>query len=323
MRVFVTGGNGFIGSRVVRELIAAGHQPRCLVRSGSSARRLDGLAIEIVAGDVRDRDSLARGLSGCAAAIHLASVSSWNDIASPLMRQVVVEGTANLLAAMRASAVLRAVYVSSATAINGSSRAQLHDEESPFTLAGAGFAYALAKREAEGLCRAAGSAGLEVVTVNPAEVYGPDDEQLVTAGNLIELACARPVLVCRGGTSIVHVDDVARGIVLALARGRGGSRYILGGENLTIRRLAELTLELAGRSGRIVTLPNLLLRALALIGPRLRLPLPFNPALIPYATRYWFMDAGKAVRELGASFRPAREVLAPTIAWLRASGRLG
>ncbi len=323
MRVFVTGGNGFIGSRVVRELIAAGHGPRCLVRAGSSSRRLDGLAIERVEGDVRDRAALVRGLSGCAAAIHLASVSNWNDIISPLMRQVVVEGTANLLSAMRASAVPRAVYVSSATAINGSSSAQLHDEESAFTLSGAAFAYALAKREAEGLCRAAGGDGLAVVTVNPAEVYGPDDEQLVTAGNLIELARSRPVLVCSGGTSIVHVDDVARGIVLALARGQGGSRYILGGENLTIRQLAELTLELAGRSGRIVTVPNRVLRALASIGPRLRLPLPFNPALIPYATRYWFMDAGKAVRDLGASFRPAHAVLEPTVAWLRASGRLG
>jgi dihydroflavonol-4-reductase len=327
MRVFITGGNGFIGSRVVRQLIGAGHQPRCLVRKGSSAKRLDGLAYEHVEGDVRDQACLVRGLAGCTAAIHLASVSAWNDIVSPLMRQVVVEGTANLLAAMRESAVTRAVtravYVSSATAINGSSSAQLHSEESPFTLSGAAFAYALAKREAEGLCRAAGAAGIAVVTVNPAEVYGPDDDQLITAGNLIDLLRSRPVLVCSGGTSIVHVDDVARGIVLALERGQGGSRYILGGENLTIRQLAELTLELAGRSGRIITLPNGLIRALARISPALHLPLPFNPALIPYATRYWFMDAGKAVRELGASFRPGRAVLEPTISWLRASGRLG
>jgi dihydroflavonol-4-reductase len=323
MRVFVTGGNGFIGSRTVRELIMAGHQPRCLVRKGSRTARLDGLAIERVEGDVRSRDDLVRGVSGCAAAIHLASVSNWNDIVSPLMRQVVVEGTANLLAAMRECAVRRAVYVSSATAINGSSSAQLHSEESAFTLEGPAFAYALAKREAEELCRRAAADGLEVVTVNPAEVYGPDDDQLVTAGNLIDLLRSKPVLVCSGGTSIVHVDDVAHGIVLALARGQGGSRYILGGENLTIRQLAELALELASRTARIVTLPNRLIRALALIGPRLRLPLPFNPALIPYATRYWFMDAGKAVRELGASFRPARAVLAPTVEWLRASGRLG
>jgi dihydroflavonol-4-reductase len=323
MRVFVTGGNGFIGSRVVRALSLHGHAVRLLLRQTSRTARLEGLSYERAEGDVRDGASLERAMDSCDAVIHLASVSNWNDIQSPLMRTVVVEGTAHVLKAMRARGIVRAVYISSATAINGSDRPQVHDERSAYALAGRHFAYAHAKREAEELCHGANAAGLSVVIANPAEVYGPGDDDLVTAGNLIDLVRSNPVLACTGGTSVVHVDDVSEGIVSALERGRANERYILGGENLTIRQIAELSCSLAGVRRRIIVAPNVLIRGLAALAATLHLPLPFNPAVIPYATRFWFMDAGKATRELGVRFRSARDVLEPTIAWLRQSGRLG
>jgi hypothetical protein len=105
--------------------------------------------------------------------------------------------------------------------------------------------------------------------------------------------------------------------VAALHEGRAGARYILSGENLTIRALAELTLEILGRKSRVVTLPNGLIRAVASAGLRLRIPLPFNPRVIPYATQFWFVDSERAQRELGVRFRPARQVLEPTLAWLK------
>ena len=161
---------------------------------------------------------------------------------------------------------------------------------------------------------------MPVVIVNPTEVYGPDDTALVTAGSLVDFAKSSPVLVCKGGTSVAHVEDVAQGIVAALLRGRPGERYLLGGENLSVRELAELTLSILGKKARILSIPNVLLRIISRIALALRLPLPFNPRVIPYATRYWYMSSAKAQRELGVSFRSARAALEPTIAWLQSAG---
>lgn len=320
-RIFVTGGNGFIGSRVVRCLVERGYTVRCLLRPTSDLERVADLEFERVSGDVRDYASIEAGLHGCSSLIHLASLINWNDIRSPLMDAVVVEGSKNVLAAARKCGIVRLVYISSTTAINGTKAPQLLDESSPFELPESkDYVYAWAKHKVEGLCRAAARTGLPVVIVNPAEVYGPQDKALITAGNLVDFATSPLVLAPSGGTSVVHVDDVAAGIVAALEQGRPGERYILGGDNLTVRELAALTLELLGQRKKIVSLPNGLLSALAKAGDALHLPLPFNPAVIPYAVRYWFMDNRKARAELGVAFRSARETLAPTLEWLREAG---
>ncbi|HEY3119928.1 MAG TPA: NAD-dependent epimerase/dehydratase family protein [Vicinamibacteria bacterium] len=321
MRVFVTGGNGFIGSVVVRMLASRGHHVRCLLRSTSRTRRLAGLDYETSYGDVRDPAAVRRGAQGCEAVIHLAGPSSWNDIASPLMRQVVVDGTRHVLDAAQESRA-RTIFVSSVIAINGTERPVVQDESTACTLDLRRYPYAAAKIEAEALCRAAATRGPAVVIVNPAEVYGPDDDTMVTAGNLRDFARSDPVLVCSGGTSIVHVEDVAAGILAALERGRSGERYILGGETLTVRALAEMVLELLGRKARVLVLPNRMIRALAAVGRATGLPLPFEPEVIPYATLYWFTDSARARSELGVEFRSARETLIPTLAWLRQAGHI-
>ena len=322
MKVFVTGGNGFIGSVVVRRLLQAGNQVRCLLRPASRTERIEDLPIERVTGDVRDLASLKAGMQTCDATIHLAGLSSWNEIDSPALREVVEGGTRNVLEAASLIAGHRVVVVSSATAVNGSEEPKVFDEDSEFTLNDSELKYAHAKRNAEDLCRTAFHKGVQVVVVNPAEVYGPADTALITAGNLIDFARSNPVLVCKGGTSIVHVDDVADGILAALNKGRAGERYILGGDNLTIRQLADLCLELVGRRKKVVTVPNKVIRGITKVATRLGLPLPYNSHVIPYATRYWFVDASKARRELGVQFRNARETLMPTISWLKEAGHV-
>ena len=182
--------------------------------------------------------------------------------------------------------------------------------------------YLLAKREAERLCREAAARGLDTVIVRPAEVYGPDDRDLITAGNLVGLLKSSPVVVCPGGTSVVHVDDVAQGVVRALERGRPGEVYLLGGDNLHHRDLAGLLLELTERRASIVTVPGSLLRVGARLASVCRFPFPIPPPVVPYATRYWFVDHRKAQRELGLSFRSARDTLAETLAWLQQAGKL-
>jgi dihydroflavonol-4-reductase len=320
MKVFVTGGNGFIGSVVVRKLVQAGCEVRCLLRQTSRTERINSLSVERIYGDVRDADSLRAGVAGCQATIHLAGLSSWDDIDSPALKDIVENGTRNILQAAMALREHRVIFVSSLTAINGSDKPVVFNEGSEFTLDDPELKYAHAKRNAETQCRDAVSRGVPVVIVNPAEVYGPSDTAFVTAGNLIQFARSNPVLVCSGGTSVAYVDDVAEGIVAALEKGRPGERYILGGENLTIRQLAGLCLQLAGRPPRIMTLPNRLIRQATKLALMFRVPLPYNPRVIPYATRYWFVDSSKAQRDLGVKFRDARSTLAPTIAWLREAG---
>jgi dihydroflavonol-4-reductase len=235
---------------------------------------------------------------------------------------VIEEGTRNVLAAATDVSGHRVVVVSSTAAIAAAEAPVVFDERSAFDVGDPALHYAHAKHRAETIARAAYEAGVHVVIVNPAEVYGPGDTELVTAENLIDFATSTPVLVCRGGTSIVHVDDVAGGIVAALERGRAGERYILGGDNLTIRELAELVLELTGRRVPIVVLPNGLVRAATRLALRLRVPLPYNPHVVPYATRYWFVANDKARRELGVEFRGARATIGETLEWLMREARL-
>jgi dihydroflavonol-4-reductase len=316
MKVLVTGATGFVGSAVVPALLAAGHSLRCLLRPTSRADRIKDCVWEPCLGDVRDAESVRRAMDGCDAVVHLASLSSWDEIDSPLMDAVVEGGTRHVLQAAEAAAA-RVVFVSSILAVNGSNEPRAFTEDDEWTLPVTNLRYSNMKRRAEALCAEFARRGLEVVIVNPGEVYGPRDTSFITAGNLVDFAKSTPVLVCHGGTGVVHVDDVAQGIVAALDHGRSGARYILTGDNLTIRELAELTLELLGRKATVVTLPNGLIRGVAAAGLRLRLPLPFNPRVIPYATRFWFMDSSRARNELGIRFRPARDTLGPTLAWLK------
>ena len=324
MRVLVTGGYGFIGSQVVRKLVERGHEVRCLVRSPQSdTRRLAGLPWEPASGDVRDPDAVAAAMAGCGACIHLASISSWEEIRSAAVEPTVIGGTTNVVRAAHAAGARRVVFVSSATAVNASSdRPQQFDETSPFELEGTGLRYAIAKHHAEqAITELAAGMGLEIVTVNPVETYGPDDTKLVTAGNLRDMLRDWPALGCHGGTAVAHVEDVAEGIVLGLEKGRPGQRYILGGDNLTIEQLIRLTLELGGQARKpVLILPNALVLGVVGLLTRLRLPSPLEPDVLDYATRYWFVDDRKARAELGYAPRPAREVLAPTIAWLYEAG---
>jgi dihydroflavonol-4-reductase len=215
------------------------------------------------------------------------------------------------------------VFVSSGAAVGATAEPRPLDESAPYNLASErGLTYAQYKHQAEAMCASAVECGQDVVIVNPAEVYGPNDTALVTACNLIDFARSNPVLVCNGGTSVVFVDDVALGIVRAMERGRAGERYILGGPNVTFEQLAQETLDILARSARVWVLPNPLIRAVTKVATGLRIKLPYNPRVIPYATRYWFVDSSKAQRELGVSFRSARDTLEPTLAWLREAGHI-
>lgn len=321
MKILVTGGNGFIGSVVVRMLRSRGLDVRCLVRRTSRLDRIAHLGCELVVGDLLDFPSLQSAAKGCNIVIHLAGISRWDLIHSPLMFDVVAGGTLNVLKAAAGSGIERMVYVSSTAALAGTRKPVVHNEDSQSPLRLERYAYARAKHQAEEYCRTYCDR-ISITIVNPGETYGPNDRDLVTAGNLIDFAKSNPVAVCDGGISIAYVDDVAAGMIAALERGRNGERYILAGENVTVRRLAELTNELLSLRKTFVTLPTPVIRAAAWLGRTIHVPLPFNPQVIPYATLYWFTDNSKAVRELGVRFRNAESALLPTLEWCVNTGRI-
>ena len=322
MRVFVTGGNGFIGSHVVAQLAREGHTIRCLLRPTSDTSRIDSVDFEPHIGDVRDIDSLKAGMDGMDACIHLASISAWGDMRSSALQDTVVDGTHNILKASAAAKGIRLIYVSSAIAVNGSIKPRVFNEDSPFELTDRSMPYALAKHQAEELVLQYVSEGLDAVIVNPAEVYGPNDTSYVTAGNLVDALTSWPALACHGGTAITHVEDVADAMVQAMTKGRCGERYILGGDNLSVAELLKLTVKLAGRPRPVVTLPNGPLKWSINTLAKLKLPTPVAPEVLDYATFYFFMDSSKAQRELGYKPRPADEVLRPVIDWLLDTGRV-
>ena len=322
MKVLVTGGNGFIGSRVVRRLSDGGHFVRCLLRKASDTTRIDALPFDRSLGDIRDPASIAAAMDGMDACIHLASVSSWDQIRSDALESTVIDGTRNVLEAAGKAGKLRTVYVSSATAVNASATPREFDENSPFELNETGLRYAIAKSRAEALVRDAVADGLPVVVVNPVETYGPEDIGFITAGNLRDMIRDWPAIACRGGTAVAHVDDVADGIVRALEKGRVGERYILGGDNLSVEDLVRLTLDIAGQKKPVVRVPNGLLKWGIATLARLKLPTPVIPEVLDYATLYWLMDCSKAKRELGYSPRPAPDVIRPVVAWLRSAGHV-
>jgi len=323
MRVLVTGSSGFIGHAVVRQLLKGGHQVRCLVRKTSSRARIPVDDVEVAVGDILEPDTLRAATAGCDGLIHLASISDWKEINSPRIREIAVQGSRNVLDACiaRGPGTIRSVFISSISAINGTDQPEILDENSEYTIK-ENIPFLTTKREMEDMCRAAAAEGHSVIIACPPETYGPNDTELITSRNLINMLKTNPVLVSRGGVSIAHLDDVADGIIGVLEKGKPGERYALGGDNMSVRQLAEMVLDILGQKRRLIEFPTWFLRGLTKAAVTLHLPLPYTPELIPFATRYFFFDTKKARTELGVTFRPAREVLEPTLAWLKAEGHL-
>ena len=317
MRVFVTGGTGFIGSRVVQRLAARGDDVCCLVRPTSPTERIEHLGVETVVGDLFDPESLQRGIADAEACIHLAGVSSWDEIASDQVERVIEGGTRAVLRAAAERDGIRLVHVSSAAAVNASKEPITWDESAPFELEGTGLRYAISKHRVEDMVRDAVEEGLDAVIVNPAEVYGPEDEDWITAGTVRDWLKSWPALALKGGASVVHVDDVADGVIAALDRGEAGERYILGGENVTVAEMARRCLKAAGIRKPVVVVPEWALRAAVRAAARLRLPAPMPADLVGYACRYWFVDPAKARDQLGFRPRPAEETIRDVVGWIQ------
>src|SRR5262245_24106543 len=240
MKAFVTGATGFVGSHVARVLAENGADLRLLVRSSSNLKNIEGLNADRVVGDLRDPDSLEKAMSGCDAVFHVAAdYRLW--VRDPEhMYKANVEGTRELLKAAKKNGVKRVVYTSSVATMGFTSNGHLADENSPVSLDNMIGPYKRSKFMAEQVAMEAGRRGANVVVVNPTTPVGEGDIKPTPTGRIIVDFMKRkfPAYVDTG-LNLVDVKQVAQGHVLAMEKAMPGQRYILGGENLTLKQILD------------------------------------------------------------------------------------
>jgi dihydroflavonol-4-reductase len=325
MRALVTGASGFVGSAVARALGRAGWQVRALVRTGSDRRNLQDLPAEIVVGDITDDGSLDAALSGCEALFHVAAdYRLWAPRPEPLYRAN-VEGTRKVLEAARRAAIGRIVYTSSVAAVGLPADGSPGSEDTPVSLAGMIGHYKRSKFLAEEVVRELVRTGAPVVIVNPSTPIGPGDRKPTPTGQLVvDAALGRMPAYVDTGLNIVHVDDVASGHLQAFQRGRIGERYILGGDNLTLRDILVEISRLTGKPPPRVRLPHGLLLPIAWaseVAARLSGTTPrVTVDGVRMARKRMFFSSAKAVRELGYQWRPPAQAFADALRWYREHG---
>ena len=326
--ILITGANGFVGAAVVRQLLAAGHAVRALIRPTSARANLDGLAVEIVQGDLRDAASLTRAMAGVRFVFHVAAdYRLWARRPQEIV-QTNVEGTRALMEAALRAGVERVVYTSSVATLKARPDGAPSDETLPLDPASAIGAYKYSKVVAERLVETmVAERNLPAVVVNPSTPIGPRDVRPTPTGRIIvEAAAGRMPAYVDTGLNLVHVDDVAAGHLLALAKGRIGARYILGGQDVLLSGMLREISRQVGRSPPRLKLPRQLIFPIAYAAEAVatfsgREPFVTTTGLRLAKDRMFFTSA-KAERELGYGARPYNEAVAEAIAWFRQHGYL-
>ncbi len=324
MKVFLTGGTGFIGGELARQLRDRGDEVACLVRTPAKASKLRELGCELVSGDLGDESAIREGMRGCDTVIHAAAVYEVGIPTKerPAMREANVGGTERVLGAALEEKIGKVVYVS--TVGIGQTHGKVVDES--FVAPGTDFtsAYEETKWEAHQVAKRLIADGLPCVIVQPGGVYGPGDTSSI--GQLLDqfLAGKMPLIPFPElGICLAHVEDTAAGIVLALDKGKAGESYILAGPATTVREAVGVVAEQTGRKAPTRALPVGLMKAMIPIGPLVGKMMGQPPnlrELISAADGVTFWASNeKAKRELG--FAP-RDVPTGLHATLEAEGKL-
>lgn len=326
-RVLVSGANGFVGSAVVRALLRHGYAVRALTRAGSNAANLDGLPVEIVHGDLLNTTSLGRALDRCEGLFHVAAdYRLWARDPAVIYRTN-VRGTHNILLAARRSGVRRVVHTSSVATLGLNADGTPSDEATPAHLVDMIGAYKRSKFLSEALVQRCARAGGDIVIVNPAAPIGPRDRKPTPTGRtILDAARGRMPAYVDTGLDVVHVDDVAEGHVLAYERGQAGRRYVLGGENLSLKQILTQVAELTGRRAPRLRLPHAVVLPAAYVAETFARVSGRTPTLTvdgaKLARHHMYFSHERAATELGYHPRPARDALADAVKWFRENGYL-
>jgi len=326
MKCFVTGATGFLGSHVAQQLQARGAELRLLVRATSRMENIADLAGERVVGDLRDVDSLRKGMTGCEFVFHVAAdYRLWARDRNELYASN-VEGTRNVLQAARDSGVRRVIYTSSVATMGFGNNGRLTDENSPVSLGNMIGDYKRSKFMAEQLVIEAGRGGQNIVMVNPSTPVGERDIKPTPSGQIIVdfLRQRFPVYVDTG-LNLVDVVDCAEGHLMAMEKARPAERYILGGENLTLKQILDKLGAITGLPSPTVKLPYAVALASGVVdtmvtGKLLKREPRANLDAVRMARKKMFVTSTKAERELGWCSRPVEEALRRAVEWFKGNG---
>jgi len=330
--VFVTGSTGFIGTKLVNELVKKGHTVHALTRGSSNKEGLSHEKIRLKTGDIQDPDSLRTGMEGCTQVYHLAAYAkNWSRDPSVFFKQN-VGGMRNVFEAAKAVGVKRVVFTSTIVAFGPSIGGFVGDEAMPRITPKYYTEYEETKSIAEREALAYAVQGFPVVIVNPTRVYGPGK---LTEGNSVSLMIDMydrgkvPVLL-NGGRDIgnyVLVDDLVRGHILAMERGRIGERYILGGENANLRQIFQMVDEASGKKHFQMNLPPRIAYIYSGFEKKKAEWLGMYPQITPgwveTFLQDWAYSSAKAERELGYTITPLREGIRMTYEWLHRQRKSG
>ncbi|MDK2410624.1 NAD-dependent epimerase/dehydratase family protein [Aphanizomenon sp. PH219] len=324
MRVFVTGGTGFIGSHVVRSLLQEGYQVTALVRPDSNLSNLQGLAVDIVKGDLNN-PNIWEQMQGCEYLFHVAAHYSLWQKDRDLLYINNVEGTRNILAAAEKAGIERTVYTSSVAAIGVGKLGQVVDETYQSPVEKLVGDYKKSKFLAEQVAISAVNQGQDIVIVNPSSPIGPLDIKPTPTGDIILRFLRRemPAYVDTG-LNFIDVRDVAKGHLLALEKGKSGDRYILGHQNLSLKQLLEQLSQITNLPAPQTSIPAWIPLTVAWVEEKILAPLGKTPTVpidgVRMAQQPMYYDASKAIRELGLPQSPLNVALKDAVDWFVSNG---
>ncbi len=327
MRALVTGATGFVGAAVARCLLAEGWQVRVLVRAGSNRANLGGLPLDVAVGDLTLAASLGGALADCDALFHVAADYRLGAPDPSALYRTNVDGTRNLLTAAMQAGTRRIVYTSSVATMGIPADGTPGDERTPVSLAAMIGHYKRSKFLAEQVVLDAASAGAPAVIVNPSTPVGPGDVKPTPTGQLVlDAAAGRMPAYVDTGLNIVHVDDVAQGHLMAFHRGRTGERYILGGEDMTLRNILAYIAQRVGRRPPRIRLPYAAVLPIAHVAELVAKVTGRSGRVtlegVRMSRKRMFFSSAKAVQELGYRWRPPAEAFDDAVRWFRERGLL-
>jgi dihydroflavonol-4-reductase len=326
LRAFVTGATGFLGSHVARVLAEQGADLRLLVRPSSNLKNLEGLKAETAIGDLRDPASLEKAIAGCEVVFHVAAdYRLWVPDPNEMYRSN-VEGTRAIIEAARKNAVRCVVYTSSVATMGFTGNGRPADEDSPVALADMIGHYKRSKFMAEQVALEAGCGAMRVVTVNPTTPVGEQDVKPTPTGRiLVDFLKRKFPAYVDTGLNLVDVRECARGHITALEKGKSGERYILGGENLTLKQILDKLGAISGLPSPKVKLPYFVAYLAGAVdetvsGRMLGREPRATIETVRMGKKKMWASSSKAERELGWKTLPADGALRRAVEWFQANG---